>query len=124
MLNKLTSATLVTALFIGLGGTSAFAGTSSMSRANLDGANATSDVPEKKEAQSHPQLKIKMQKLVADAREGKIAPTAKSDIQPARSSNWSTGTKVAVGVGIAAAVVAIVVIVHAKKSQNDFIKIF
>jgi hypothetical protein len=124
MFTKFTSAILVAALFIGLCGTSAFAGISSTSSANADVANLTVAVPEKKEAQPNPELKSKINKLVEDARAGKVVPAAKSEIQPAKSNNWSTGTKVAVGIGIAVAVVAVVVIVQAKKGPSEGIRIF
>jgi len=106
------------ALSIGLCGTSAFAGTSSTSSESADVANVTGNVPEKKEAQPDLQLKGKMLKLVAEAKAGKVTPPAKSDIQPAKSNNWSKGQKIALGVGIAVAVVAVVVIVQARKGVS------
>ena len=115
MLKNLTCATLVATLFIALCGNSAFAANSPTSDANADAANVTGDVRAKSEAPANPLLKNKMLKLVADAKAGKVVPPAKSDIQPSKSSNWSTKTKVAVGIGIAVAVVAIVVIIQVKK---------
>ena len=115
MFKNLTCATLVATLFIALCGNSAFASNSPTSNANADAANLTSDVRAKSEAQPNPLLKNKMLELVADAKAGKVVPAAKSDIQPSKSSNWSTKTKVAVGIGIAITVLAIVVIIEAKK---------
>ncbi len=123
MLNKLTSTTLSIALTIGLAGTSAFARNLSDAGAN-DIAVAVSETPTKTEAQRNEQLKNNVLNLVAAARAGKVAPPAKSQIQPARSNGWSKGTKIAVGVGVAVAVVAVVVLVQAKKGPTEGIRIF
>ena len=114
MLNKLTSITLVAALVIVLCGTSVFANNSSNSDAKTETANVPSGAPAKKDIKPNEQLKNNMLKLVANAKAGKIAPAPKSQIQPARSNNWSTGTKIAVGAGIAVAVVAVILIVRHK----------
>ena len=117
MLNKITSTTLVAALLVVLSGTSAFANNSSNPEVRTDTANVPSGAPAKKEVKPNEQLKNDMLKLVADAKAGKVAMPAKSQIQPAKSNNWSKGTKIAVGVGIAAAV--IVVILIASPAFND-----
>ena len=51
-----------------------------------------------------------MVKLVADAKAGKVAPTERPQIQPAKSNNLSKRAKIAIGVGIAVTVVASVLI--------------
>ena len=117
MLNKFTSITLVAALLVALCGTSVFANNSSGPDVKTDTANVPSGAPAKKEVKSNEQLKNDMLKLVADAKAGKVAMPTKSQIQPAKSNNWSKGTKIAVGVGIAAAV--IVVILIASPAFND-----
>ena len=111
MLNRLTSVTLVAALIIVLCGTSAFANNSSNRNVRTDTANVPSGASAKKEVRPNEQLKSNMLKLVSDAKAGKVAMAPKSQIQPAKSNNWSTGTKIAVGVGIAAAVIAVILIV-------------
>lgn len=111
MLNKFTSVTLVAALLVVLCGTSAFANNSSNPDEKTAPASVPSGAPTKKEVKPNEQLKNNMLNLVSDAKAGKVAMAAKSQIQPAKSNNWSTGTKIAVGVGIAVAVIAVIVVV-------------
>lgn len=113
MFKKLASVVIITAIVCTLGGTSAFANNTSNPDAKTDTANVPSEAPAKKEVKPNEQLKNNILKLVADAKAGKVMPAAKSQIQPAKSNNWSKGTKIAVGVGIAAAVVAVILIVRA-----------
>ena len=125
MLRKLASLVLVTALVCALSGTSAFANTASGpdSKAKTVTTSSEPGTLDAKEPKTNEKLRADVRKLVDDARAGKVAPVAKSQIQPARSNNWSTGTKVAVGVGIAVAVIAVIVIVNADKGP-DSIRIF
>lgn len=109
MLNKLTSVTLVAALIIVSCGTSAFAYNSSNRDVRTDTLNVPSEAPAKKEVK-HEQLKNDMLKLVADAKAGKVAMPAKSQIQPAKSNNLSKGAKIAIGVGVAVAVIVVILI--------------
>jgi hypothetical protein len=111
VLNKFTSVTLVAAMVVVLCGTSAFANNSSNHDEKTDTASVPASVPVTKEAKPSEQLKNNMLKLVADAKAGKVALPAKSQIQPAKSNGWSKGTKIAVGVGIAAAVIVTILIV-------------
>lgn len=113
MLNKLTSVTLVAALVIVLCGTSAFANNSSNPDAKTDTVNVPSGAPAKKEVKPNEHLKNNMLKLIADAKAGKVAPAERPQIQPAKSNNWSKGTKIAVGVGVAVAVVVVILVVRA-----------
>jgi hypothetical protein len=117
VLNKFTSVTLVAALIIVLCGTSAFANNSSNPDVKTDTANVPTGAPAKKEVKPSEQLKNNMLKLVSDAKAGKIAMAAKSQIQPAKSNNLSKGTKIAIGVGIAVAVIAVILI--ASPAFND-----
>ena len=115
MLKKLTSITLVAVLVSALSGTSALA--NNLSNLDVRTNPAPADTPAKKTVKPNEQLKDNMLKLVADAKEGKVVPAAKSQIQPARSNNLSKGAKIAIGVGIAVAVVA--VIVTTKYCRNE-----
>ena len=109
MLNKFASLALVIALI----STSAFANSPSDIDAKSQPVAPPSEVggTTKNEAKPNEKLRADMLKLVADAEAGKLKPAAKSQIQPAKRNNWSTGTKIAVGVGIAVAVVAVILIV-------------
>ena len=111
MLNKLASVTLMSALVIVSCGTSAFANNSSNSDVKTDIANVLSGAPAKNEVKPNEQLKTDIHKLVSDAKAGKVAMAAKSQIQPAKSNNLSKGTKIAIGVGIAVAVIVTILIV-------------
>jgi hypothetical protein len=120
MPKRLASIVIITAIIFTLGGTSAF-GNSSL---NPDAKTDTPEVPvtnsAKKEVKPNEQLKNNMLKLVADAKAGKVAPAAKSQIQPATNNNWSKRTKVAVGVGVAVAVVVVILVVkHVKDHLFD-----
>lgn len=112
MLKKLTSMMITFAIVCTLGGTAAFGN----SLLNPDAKTGTSEVPAgapaKKEVKPNEQLKNNMLKLVADAKAGKVAPVAKSQIQPAGSNHWSKKTKIAVGVGVAVAVVVTFLVVQ------------
>ena len=118
MLKKLASFTIITALVCTLGGIAAFANNTSSQDTKNDTAKVPSETPAKEEVKPNEQLKSNMLKLVADAKAGKIAPAPKSQIQPARSNNWSKRKKIAVGVGIAAAVVVILVLKY--KTDREF----
>lgn len=117
MLNKLTSVTLVSALVIVLCGTSALANSTSNPVATTDTAEVPAGATAKQEVKPNEQLKNNVVKLVADAKAGKVALPAKSQIQPAKSNNLSKGGKIALGVGIAAAVIVVFLIV--RPALND-----
>ena len=120
MFKKLASIVIITAIVGTLGGTSAFANNSSNPDVKTDSANVPSGAPAKKEENLNEQLRNNMLKLVADAKAGKVAPVAKSQIQPARGSSWSKRTKIAIGVGVAVAVVVVVLVVnHARNHLFD-----
>jgi Flp pilus assembly protein TadB len=110
VLNKLTSLTLVVALIIVSCGTSAFANNSSNPDAETERANLPAGAPAKEDARPNEQLKNNMLKLVTEAKAGKVAPAAKSQLQPAKRNNLSQGTKIAIGVGVAIAVIAVILI--------------
>ena len=111
MLNKFASVVLITALVCTLGGSSAFASNPSQPETKPALAETRSESgATRKEAQPNERLRADMVKLVTDAKAGKVAPSARPQIQPAKSNNLSKGTKIAIGVGIAVAVVAVVLI--------------
>lgn len=110
VLNKSISITLVTLLVV-LSGTAVFANNSSNPEVRTDTANVPSGAPAEKEVKPNEQLKSSVLKLVSDAKAGNVAMAPKSQFQPAKSNNWSKGTKIAVGVGIAAAVIVTILIV-------------
>ena len=116
MLKKLTSIILVTVLVSVLSGTSALA--NNLSNLDVRTNPAPADTPAMKTVKPNEQLKDNMLKLVADAKEGKVVPATKSQIQPARSNNLSKGKKIAIGVGIAAVIIAVIVIVKSP-ALND-----
>ena len=70
------------------------------------------------EARPEVKLKSDMEKLIADARAGKVIPAARSQIQPAKSNNLSKTAKIAIGVGIAIIVLAIIY----KHEKDNFFK--
>lgn len=120
MLKKLVSVVIVTALVFTLGGTAAFANDTPDVNTKADPANVPSEAAAKKEAKPNERLKNNMLKLVADAKAGKVAPVAKSQIQPAKSNHWSKKTKIIVGVGAAVAVVVVILVVqHARHHFFD-----
>jgi len=110
VLRKLTTVTLVAVLVSVLCGTSASANDLSNPDVRTNSANGPSDDPAKTEVKPNEQLRTNVLKLVADAKAGKVMPAAKSQIQPARSNNLSSGKKIAIGVGIAAAIVTVILI--------------
>ena len=68
------------------------------------------------EMQPPAKLRADMEKLIADARAGKVTPAARPQIQPAKSNSLSKKAKVAIGVGIAVIVLAIII----KHEKDNF----
>ena len=68
------------------------------------------------EARPDAKLRAEMEKLVADARAGKVIPAARPQIQPAKSNSLSKKAKVAIGVGIAVIVLAVII----KHEKDNF----
>lgn len=115
MFKKLSAVTVVIALVCTLGGISAFANTPSDPEVKLKAeTSSTSTDASKKEAQPNAGLKTGMDKLITEAKAGKVAPAARPQIQPAKSNSLSKGAKIAIGVGIAVLVIALIV-----KYQKD-----
>lgn len=115
MYKKLAAATVTIALVCAIGGPSAFANTPSDTEVNPKTKTLlTSSEASKKKPQPNNTLKRGMDKLIEDAKAGKVAPAARTQIQPAKSNGLSKGAKIAIGVGIAVVVIAIIV-----KHQKD-----
>jgi hypothetical protein len=113
MFTKHLKRLLVLILVCTLAGTSAFAKSSSNPQSETQAAMEYGNSLETT-AQPHDKLRADVQKLIAEAKAGKVAPTARPQIQPAKSNNLSKGAKIAIGVGIAVVVIAIFV-----KYQKD-----
>lgn len=112
MLKRFASAVLIIALLGTLGGFSAFAQSatepdvqSSKTQPPLASETATAGQPNER-------LKADIDRLVADAKAGKVVPAERPQLQPARSNNLSKGKKIAIGVAVAIAVVTVVLIVN------------
>ncbi len=121
MLTKFASLLLVIALVSTLGGNSAFANspTKPDDKRNVTDVPGETEISDKNNVQPNEKLKAEMVKLVADAKAGKVAPSERPQIQPAKSNNLSKGTKIAIGVGIAVAVIAVILIVKADKGPGQ-----
>lgn len=124
MFKKFASLALVATLICTLGGTPAFAQTSSQP---LDvKSTVVNDPPDsvsagKKVAQPSEGLKANIQKLVADARAGKgLGTIIDPQNQPRQSNNLSKSVKIGLIVGVAAAVILIIVFIKAKNDFNPF----
>lgn len=123
MLKKFASVMLVFALFCTLGVHTALGRSSSDPETKGKAAETASEPvgPGKSEVapteKRNEKLRAEMLNLVRDAKAGKVIPAAKSQIQPARSNNWSKGTKIAVGVGVAVAVVVLILVVKHEKDH-------
>ncbi|MBA3357499.1 MAG: hypothetical protein H0U18_16485 [Pyrinomonadaceae bacterium] len=120
MLNKFASLVLVIALVSTLGGSLAFANSSTKPDAKRKVADVPgeTEISDKNKVQPNEKLNAEMVKLVADAKAGKIVPAERPQIQPAKSNNLSKGKKIAIGVAIVIAVVAVTVIVAGKNTPG------
>jgi hypothetical protein len=125
MSKKFASVMVVFALFCTLGVDTAFARSSSEPETKSKAAEAPLEPvgPGKSEVapseKANEKLRANMLKLVRDAKAGKVVTPAKSQIQSAKSNNWSKGTKIAVGVGVAIAVVVVILVVHTRNHLFD-----
>lgn len=120
MIHRFTSLALVIALVCTVGGTSVLAET--VTNADTPGSTLVplpaSPISAKKEVRLNEKLRAGLDKLVADARAGKVAPAARPQNQTARRNNLSDGAKIAIGVGIAVALV-ILVVTHKRGRTYD-----
>ena len=109
MLNRFTLAVLIIALACTLGRIPAYAQATAQSDLKPNQTRAVVAPETLKSVPANTKLKADIDKLVAEAKAGKIAPSA-AQMQPATRNNLSKGKKIAIGVGIAAAVVIIVLL--------------
>jgi hypothetical protein len=113
MLTKSTSLCLVVALITTLCCRSAFAQVSSLTTNELSRPIDSATVSTaRNDSESNERLKASFATLLSDARAGKIAPAAKSQIQPAQSNNLSKKTKILIVVGVAVALVITAIVVY------------
>jgi hypothetical protein len=111
MINRFTLAVLITAILCTLGRPAAFAQVITGSELKQEQTRELLAPETAKSVPARVGLKADIDKLVAEAKAGKIAPSA-AQMQPATRNNLSKGKKIAIGVGIAIAVVTIVLIVR------------
>ena|ERR1041384_7482315 len=111
MLNRFTFAMLITAIICTLGRTPAFARLTIEPYAKPNQTRTFLISKTDKPVPVNIRLREGIKTLVADAKAGKMAPSA-NQMQPATRNNLSKGKKIAIGVGIAVAVVAIVLIIQ------------
>ena len=119
MIKRITSLILVPVLIVLACGTSTHARVSSDEKVH-PAENTTNGVGADKLANE--QLRTAINKLVSDAKAGKIGPAPRAQSQP--RNNLSKGTKIAIGVGIVVAVVAIIVVAKADKGPTGQISVF
>jgi hypothetical protein len=118
MLTKCTSLCLVFALMTTLCWRSTFAQSPSPTLSEISPpadstTPTTTPTTARNEGGSNERLKSGVATLLSDARAGKIAPAAKSQIQPAKSNNLSKKQKIAiVAVGVAVALVITAIVVY------------
>ena len=111
MINRLASFTLVIALLLTLGGTSAFASTFSDPP---DKSKALETPPEsspvtKTRTEPSEKLRADMLKLVAAAKAGKVTPRPGPQIPTGKGNNLSKRAKIAIVAVIALVVVALII---------------
>jgi hypothetical protein len=65
-------------------------------------------------------LRADVEKLLSDARAGKVVPAERPQMKPAKSNSLSKGAKIAIGVGIAVVVLALIVKYQMDHLFDDF----
>lgn len=120
MLKKFASVIVVVALFCTLGIHATLASepeTKGKAAETVTGPVGPSEKAVAPTNQPNEKLRAGILTLVRDAKAGKVLPPAKSQIQSAKSNNWSRGTKIAIGVGIAVAVVVVILVVAVRNAE-------
>lgn len=117
MFKRITSLMLMTTVIV------LVCGTTSQARVSYDDVPTAEKSASNGEAEklANEKLRTAINKLVDDAKAGKLAPAPRPQIQQQNSNHLSKGTKIAIGVGIAVAIVAVIVVV---KADNGPIAIF
>ena len=123
MLKQLSSASLIIALLLSIGGTSALARNSSPDGAEPDAVTMSRNSGVTK-AEPSKKLRGAMDQLVTEAKAGRLNLAERPQIQPAQSNGLSTKTKVLIGAAIAATVIAIIVIKHERDKNFMTIALF
>ena len=123
MLKKCTSIAVVMALIIALG-VSAWANPIQDLDTKSNLAGTATNSPGKNETasdhKSNEKLRADVEKLLRDARAGKVVPPERRQMKPAKSNSLSKGAKIAIGVGVAAVVIAIIVKYQMNHLFDDF----
>lgn len=120
MIKRISSLMLMFVMVSAFLGTRAFGNTSSDERTPAEISSASRNADDVK----NEKLRNAFNKLVADAKAGKVAPESRAQMQPRQSNNLSKGPKIAIAVGIAVAIVAIILVVKADKGPGDSIPVF
>jgi peptidoglycan hydrolase CwlO-like protein len=108
---KLLSLVMVLTMISTIGGTSVFARTATDTRSSGQETKTSSGKasPVKGKAAENSKLKADVQKLLADAKAGKVAPRSQKSPNGGRY-NLGTGAKIGIAVAIAGAIVAIILL--------------
>lgn len=126
MLRKSTSITLVIALISTLGLMSASAQGLLVPAINSSpaekGVHVNSAAPSETTyvKTSNEKLRSDIEKLLSNARAGKVVPTERRQMKPPQSNNLSKGAKIAIGVSIAVVVIALIVKYQKDHLFDDF----
>ncbi|HLE64306.1 MAG TPA: hypothetical protein VI750_14240 [Pyrinomonadaceae bacterium] len=124
MLKKCTSITVVMSLIFTLGAASALANPIPDLDTKSKPAKTPVNSPGKSETTSkhkrNEKLRADVEKLLSDAREGKVVLPERRQMKPAKSNNLSKGAKIAIGVGIAVVVIALIVKYQMNHFFDDF----
>jgi hypothetical protein len=121
MTKRIASLMLVVVLVVMVCGTASHAKASPSDETQPAERTSSSSGADK---QANEKLRTAFDKLLEDAKAGKLAPAARPQIQQRNSNHLSKGTKIAIGVGIAVAVVAIIVLANTGSGPSDPIRIF
>lgn len=113
MIKRISALTLTLVVMTAFFGTRALAKTSGD---ELKPATENSSASRKADEVNKEKFRIAFDKLVADAKAGRVAPAPRPQIRPAMRNNLSQGAKIAIVAGVVAAVVAIIII----SKRDDF----
>ena len=120
MIKRIGSLTLTLVVITTLFATQTFATTSGDELKPAEDSSASRKAAEVR----NEKLREAFNKLVADAKAGRVAPAPRPQMQPAQSNSLSKGTKIAIVVGVVVAVVAIIVIANTGGGPSGPIPIF
>lgn len=120
MIKRISSLTLTLVLLTTFFATRALANSSGDEPKPAEKSSATRTADEVR----NEKLRDAFDKLVADAKAGRVAPAPRTQIQPAQSNSLSKGTKIAIVVGVVVAVVAIIVVANTGAGPSGPIRVF